>query len=39
MNDVYLLLLRLLRDPEAETKAAACRAISGVLALFEQQNA
>jgi hypothetical protein len=39
MNDVYLLLLRLLRDPEAETKAAACRAISGILALLEQQEA
>jgi hypothetical protein len=35
MNDVCLHLLHLLRDPEAETKAATCCAISGVLALLE----
>jgi serine/threonine-protein phosphatase 2A regulatory subunit A len=39
MNDVCPLLLRLLRDPEAETKGAACRAISGILSLLEQQEA
>jgi hypothetical protein len=39
MNDVGLLLLHLLCAPEAETKAAACRAISGILALLEQQEA
>jgi serine/threonine-protein phosphatase 2A regulatory subunit A len=39
MNDICPLLLRLLRDPEAETKSAACRAISGILGLLEQQEA
>jgi serine/threonine-protein phosphatase 2A regulatory subunit A len=39
MADICPILLRLLRDPEAETKAAACRSISGILPLLEHQEA
>ncbi|OHT06030.1 HEAT repeat family protein [Tritrichomonas foetus] len=39
MNDICPLLLRLMRDPEAETKTAACRAVSGILALLKDQEA
>jgi serine/threonine-protein phosphatase 2A regulatory subunit A len=41
VNDVCPLLLRLLRlllDPEAETKISTCRAISGIHVLLEQQK-
>lgn len=39
MNDICLLLFCLMRDPEAETKTAACKAISGILALLKGQEA
>lgn len=39
MNDICPILFRLMRDPEAETKTAACRAISGILALLNGQEA
>ena len=37
-SDLCPLLFRLLRDPEAETKAAACRAISGILPHLKSQQ-
>jgi serine/threonine-protein phosphatase 2A regulatory subunit A len=37
--EICPVLFRLMRDPEAETKSAACRAISGILALLGGQEA
>lgn len=37
-EDICPLLFRLMRDPEAETKAAACRAISPILELLKGQE-
>lgn len=39
MNELCPLLFRLLRDPEAETKTAACKAASGILELLKDQEA
>lgn len=38
-NDMCPILFRLLRDPEAETKTAACKAISGILELLNGEQA
>ena len=38
MNELCPLLFRLLRDPEAETKTAACKAASGILPLLSKQE-
>jgi serine/threonine-protein phosphatase 2A regulatory subunit A len=37
-NDIVPLLIKLMRDPEAETKSAACRAVSGILPLLSGQE-
>jgi len=37
MNEIWALLQRLLKDPEAETKTAACKAVSGILPLLKNQ--
>lgn len=38
MNDICPLLFRLMRDPEAETKTSACKAMSGILSLLKGQE-
>lgn len=38
MSDMYPILFKLMRDPEAETKTAACKAISGILGLLGGQQ-
>lgn len=38
MNDIWSLLQRLLKDPEAETKTSACKAVSGILPLLKGQS-
>lgn len=38
MDEICPFLFRLLRDPEAETKTAACKALSGILPLLSKQE-
>jgi len=38
MSELCNLLFRLLRDPEAETKTAACKAVSGILPILVKEE-